>query len=610
MRDSSSWLKKLSKQFENHVSQRTNFIRTELMLYALHTYFPQHPIQKAHLLMQGYRETRINNQQWKIIKHLRHLVSEFRSSISWEIALRNYNDLAEQSNSCLGFQIDYENNCIRLTNDMFTNRYEIYESVLNQRLEFDTKKYNPAPKGDYQFKINSEEIRLVKITDKIASIGKQYQNGIPSMNLSNNHESIRITLEKLVNKGRELKEVLKYDAGEIINNSHYWDIENNKETEEIYIDGESHILGPTGSGKSTLIEILITLLIEKNKRITIATNSVGEVQDWLDFAQKTNIKAVPIIGNSERHKHLSRLNQAIMFDNKKQSFTHPGFKWLSQSCPLFALATPSIPQSTTNKRNKQPCFNQLEDVNDPKKKKYDCPLVGVCPQHITAKKLEEAQLIVGTLPGFIHKKVSSHALKENITILEYLALSTDLFIVDEVDLAQPKLDELFYPIVTLESFNETKDTWIREESYQHVNSFLQGAMVVPNRYRDSCLETSEEWRHLANKAFSSLLYSLRDIATTFEGEKTTQEIEKLLKQCSTEGRLFAAWSLFDSLAEHLSGKIKIRLGTKIRKPTTNKYEKSYGRYREIFKRIQDDLTDPRKLLKKSGGTRRKLGDKD
>ncbi|MGK7942599.1 MAG: AAA domain-containing protein [Crocosphaera sp.] len=611
MRDSNNWLQKLSKQFKEHLknydSQRSSFIRTELMLYGLQAYFPQYSIRKAHLLMQGYREPGISDYQWQIIKHLRHLASEFRSSISWEIALRNYDDLATNNNSILGFEIDYENNNIRLTNDMFTNRYEVYENVLNRKLEFDKRKYNPAPKGDYQFKINSEEIRLVKIDESIANIGIQYQNNIPSINLSRNRQAIRIPLKELVEKGRKLEPVLGYDAGEIIEKSRYWDIKQNKETDEIYINGESHILGPTGSGKSTLIESLITVLIEQNKRITIATNSVGEVQDWLEFAKKIEIEAVPIIGNSERHKHLSRLNQAIMFDDKYQSFTHPGFKWLSQCCPLFALATPSIAQSITNKRNKKPCFNQLEEIkkeshqnnqeDEQKKKKrqktkYDCPLVGVCPQHITAQELEEAQLIVGTLPGFIHKKVSSHTLKENITILEYLALTTDLFIVDEVDLAQPKLDELFYPIVTLASFKRMQDTWSRNEFYQHINSVLEGEIVVLENYKDSYLEESELWKLLACKAIGDMMYSLRDIATTHEGKKPTQEIEKLLKQCATEGRLFAAWSLFDSLAEHLSGKIKIRLEEKIRKPTANKYEKSYQRYREIFKRIQDNLTEP------------------
>jgi len=324
----------------------------------------------------------------------------------------------------------------------------------------------------------------------------------------------------------------------------------------------------------------------------LATNSVGEVQDWLEFAQKMGIKAVPIIGTSERHKHLSRLNQAVMFDNRQQSFSHPGFQWMSQSCPLFAIAIPQVPQSTSQKRNKTPCFGQLEDTDDPDHKTYDCPLVAVCPQHIKASDLEEAQLIIGTLPGFIYKKVSRHNVQENITILEYLALTTDLFVVDEVDLAQPKLDELFYPIVTIDSFKLTQDTWARSESSQHANGFLEGAIVIPNQYRDSYLEESEDWRRLADRAFSALMYSLRNIAESLEKKQPTQEIEKLLKECTKEGRLFAAWSLFDSLAEQLSGRIKVRLGQKIRQPTAKKYERSYERYRQIFKPVKDNPTNP------------------
>jgi len=462
MRDSSSWMERLRKQLSAAIPLKfSNFARIELMLYALQAYFPQQPIRKAHLLMQGYREPRISDRQWEIIKHLRHLAPEFRSSISWEIALRNYDDMANSTTAgWLGFELDYENNRITLTNNMVIQRYDTYEDALTKKpLEFDTrKKYDPAPAGNYQFNISSDQTRLVSISNAIANIGTQYKNSVPSINLSQNRAPIRISLQQLVQQGINLQSVIGYDAGRIIANSNYWDIQKNQQANEIYIDGESHILGPTGSGKSTLIESLITLLIKHNKKIAIATNSVGEVQDWLEFAQQLGIKSVPIIGTSERHKHLSRLNQAVMFGNSQQSFTHPGFRWLSQCCPLFAIATPSIPQSTNQKRNKTPCFNQLEDVDDPKQKKYDCPLVGVCPRHITPQDLEEAQLIVGTLPGFIHKKVSRHDLKENITILEYLALTTDLFVVDEVDLAQPKLDELFYPIVTIASFKPIQDT--------------------------------------------------------------------------------------------------------------------------------------------------------
>lgn len=594
MRDASSWLQKLREKFKDNVPEETNFIRTELMLYALQAFFPKQPIREAHLLMQGYREAKINDEQWEIIKHLRHLVPAFRSSISWEIALRQYDQLARSCSNWLGFEINYENNNISLTNSIFIERYKIYQKVLEKEpLKFSQQKYNPAPQGDYQFKISSEELRLVQISDDIAKIGQKQKSNIPNLNLSKKRAPIQISFEQLITKGTELSTALGYDAGEIIASSNYWNIQEDRKADEMYIDGENHILGPTGSGKSTLIECLITLLIQQGRRIAIATNSVGEVQDWLEFAQKIGIKAVPIIGSSERHKHLSRLNQAVMFGNKKkQSFTHPGFKWLSQCCPLFALATPAIPQSTSQKRYKTPCFNQLEDTKDEKKKKYDCPLISVCPQHIKAKDLAEAQLIVGTLPGFIHKKVYRHNLQENITILEYLALTTDLFVVDEVDLAQPKLDELFYPIVGIASFKHSQDTWTRNESYQHVHSHLEGEVVVLDFFRDSYLEKSEGWRLLASGAIGNLMYSLRDIADNLKGKKPTQEIEKLLKDIAREGKLFAAWSLFDSLAENLSGSIKVRLGQKTRQSTADKYQRSYKRYRQIFKPIQDDPTEP------------------
>ncbi|MEH1938723.1 MAG: ATP-binding protein [Nostoc sp.] len=572
----------------------SDFARTELMLHALWTHFPDQAIRKAHLLMQGYREPGTTDAQWDILKHLRHLAPEFRSSISWEIALRSYDDVAKSSASgWLGFDIDYPSNKITPTKKMALARYDLYERLLTQEpLKFRQTKYRPAPAGDYEFNINPQQTRTIRISKEIANIGVKYATQIPSINLSKDRQSIKIPLADLIKKGTELKPILGYDAGQILNQSTYWDIQQDQEAREIFIDGEGHILGPTGSGKSTLIDCLVALLVDSNKRVAIATNSVGEVQNWLEFAQKVGIRAVPIIGESERHKHLSRLNQAVMFSNKQQPFTHPGFKWLSQSCPLYSLAQPQIPQTSSGQRSRPPCFGKLQDVNDPNKV-YSCPLAPICPRHIKANTLENAQLIVGTLQGFIQKKVAPHNLTENITILEYLALTTDLLIIDEVDLAQPKLDEIFYPTETLASFDLLQDTWTRTESYQHVHGLMEGEVVVPGRYRDPYLEQSEDQRHLANRGIGALMYLMRNITNTIKGKSSRQEIENLLKAYTQEGRLFTAWTFFDKLAEQLSGLAHVQSSAnKIRKQTLSKYQRNYDRYREIFKRIQNNPVSP------------------
>jgi ABC-type oligopeptide transport system ATPase subunit len=606
MRDRETWVKILKKEMGGDsppiAMKFPDFARTELMIYALHKYFPDRSIQKAHLLMQGYREPKMTDDQWGILNHLRHLVPEFRSSISWEIALRSYEEAAKSSASgWLGFEIDLKANTIALTNKMILQRYQLYEKVLKQTLLFQTKSYKPAPAGDYEFNIDPRHTRVIRIPPEIANIGIENGGRIPSIKLSQDRAPIRISLTDLIQKGTELQSVLGYDAGEILGRSNYWDIQQNRSATEIVIDKEGHILGPTGSGKSTLIDCLVKCLIDSGHRVAISTNSVGEVQAWLDFAQKVGIAAVPIIGDSERHKHLSRLNQAIMSSDKQQPFTHPGFRWLSEGCPLYALSDPQIPQPSEGKRSKPPCFQKLQDLNNshennPKKKgrdKYDCPIAPICPRHIKAIELENAQLIVGTLQGFIQKKVSSHALREDVTILEYLALTTDLFIIDEVDLAQPILDEIFYPIVPLSSFDNVRDTWTRTESYQHVHGLLEGEVVVLGRYKDPHWEESEDQRQIANRAISSLMYSIRNTIERTKGKSLDREIEKLLREYSQRGRLFTAWTFFDHLAAQLSGLAQVQSGKqKVSKPTLAKYNRLYDRYREIFKRTQDNPLSP------------------
>ena len=598
MRDRTTWIDSLKKAMGENIPLSPmnfqDFARTELMLYALQTYFPRQPVQKAHLLMQGYREPTLTDTQWETLKHLRHLAPEFRSSIRWEIALRSYNEVARSFNSgWLGFEIDYTANVITSTRNMAVERYNIYRRILTQPLQFQTTKYQPAPAGDYEFNINPEQIRAVRIPQEIANIGREYTPQIHKIRLYYDREAIRINLNDLIQKGTALQSILGYDAGQILSQSNYWDLQKNQTATEIVIDQENHILGPTGSGKSTLIDCLVADLIERGKRVAISTNSVGEVQSWLEFAQKVGIKAVPIMGDSERHKHLNRLNQAIMFGDRQQPFTHPGFRWLAQCCPLYELSDVKIPQPSDRERHRPPCFQKLRDVNEPNKT-YDCPIAPICPRHIKASELENAQLIVGTLQGFIHKKVSSHALTENVTILEYLALTTDLFIIDEVDLAQPKLDEIFYPTLTLASFEaSTQDTWTREESYQNVHGPLQGEVVVPGNFNDPYLEQSEDQRHLANRGIGILMYLMRNIAKGIKGKASDQDIEKLLGEYTKNGRLFTAWTLFDQLAEQLSGLAHIRASTKkVRQQTLTKRERLYKQYREIFKRIQDNPVAP------------------
>lgn len=598
MRDRRAWIETLKQIMGGSIPPIgvafPDFARTELFLYALYAHFPRQAIASGHLLLQGYREPGTTDSQWEILKHLRHLAPEFRSSINWEIARRTYDDVAKSpGGGWLGFSIDYSANHIALTKNMALERYDLYERLLTQEpLEFSPQSYRPASAGDYLFNVSPQQPMLIKIPEELAQIGLQHVSQVPSLQTCNNRSPIRISRKHLIEKGTALQAILKYDAGAILERSTIWDLVQDCQADEICINQKSHLLGPTGSGKSTLVECLTAELIDQGNRIAIATNSVGEVQDWLVFAEKVGIRAVPIIGESERHQHLSRLNQACMFSDRQQPFDHPGFGWLGLSCPLHSLSTVPISQPSNGQRYRLPCFNKLQDASNPEKH-YDCPLVSVCPRHIQAAELENAQLIVGTLQGFIQKKLTPHTLTDNLTVLEYLALTTDLFIIDEVDLAQPKLDETFYPTVTLASFDVMQDTWTRAEAYQHVHGLLEGEVVVTGRYNDLYLEQSEDQRHLVNRGLGALMYLIRNIAKSIKGKVLDQDLEELLKAYTQEGRLFTAWTFFDHLAQQLSGLAQAKHHPEsIRKPTLKKYERSYERYCGIFKRIQADPVRP------------------
>jgi pPIWI RE three-gene island domain Z len=219
MRDRENWIKILKKEMGGESPpipmKFPDFARTELLLYALHNYFPDRSIQKAHLLMQGYREPNMTDEQWEILNHLCHLTPEFRSSISWEIALRSYEEVAKSSASWLGFEIDLKANTISLTNKMIVQRYQLYEKVLNQALLFKTRAYKPAPAGDYEFNLDPQQTRVIRIPPEIAKIGIENGGRIPSIKLSKDRAPIKVTLTDLIEKGSELKSVLGYDAGEI-----------------------------------------------------------------------------------------------------------------------------------------------------------------------------------------------------------------------------------------------------------------------------------------------------------------------------------------------------------------------------------------------------------
>lgn len=281
------------------------------------------------------------------------------------------------------------------------------------------------------------------------------------------------------------------------------------------IDGFTHLIGMVGAGKTTLTDLIIYLAHETERRVTVVVNDVTAVMDKVVQLRNLNIRAVPILGATNRKKHIERIARVAGAPWLKNHPLGEALDFLDTGCMLAAGLSRPIPIDGA------PCFN-LRPAEG--RGLYSCPFIPACPRFRTERSLAEAEVWVTTVEGLISRRLRNQ--EEQWLMAEVVYRNCDLVIIDEIDVMQQRADRLFAGTSIL---------------------YAPGAGVLQELSSRSQALFSRATSYAGDERY----YPLGKTIETAQG--TIMTLFNWLLVNRSESRAFTSWSLLRQLSYLLSG---------------------------------------------------------
>lgn len=214
-----------------------------------------------------------------------------------------------------------------------------------------------------------------------------------------------------------------------------------------YLDlsGLRHMIGLPGSGKTTLVTILLVWLDRKGYRAVVLLPSIEISINLIATLKHYGARASLLSGQSpdSRRRHAARLAQKAATFHPPSGFggSIAGADLLAQGCALPAFSDrPLEPEAFPI--GSPPCTsvyeigkNRRQDEN-----RRLCPLSGWCGYLKASRDLTSSNIWVGHIKS-LDTYVPEPFTRTRIRYFELVARTADLVIVDEADGAQRMLDE-------------------------------------------------------------------------------------------------------------------------------------------------------------------------
>jgi hypothetical protein len=440
----------------------------------------------------------------------------------------------------------------RSTLPYMPERERIYDGALQEPAEHEKRKLNYAKPGTYSIIIREKERPVINANIQLT---EQFLNGASDLtcdwwarlNESDNlratarqgkktgaRSPITVTMADLEQAAVELHSLdpggdwggrmdkihrsLKSFSrpGEQSSESADLVTDGRREAQSITIDKLFHLVGMMGSGKSTLISILVYHLVRKRGlHVTLMLSTVAESLQRAAELRKLGIKAAPALG-SDRYEHRLKYGVAHNADLSPTRFFLPpleprarvagasasdgeyegwdddseyddegegewseeaaawtsghefeyneaqspasmaphehAMRWLTAPCALSA----AVEGGQIIPPGKEPCFSLMQDG-----RKYVCPLLKVCPVHQATQDLFGAQVWVVNPASFIHTRSPGYEDEPDMRMLEAIYRNSDLLVIDEADKVQVQWDLNFAPTDDLFGQPEALISWLR-----------------------------------------------------------------------------------------------------------------------------------------------------
>jgi len=237
------------------------------------------------------------------------------------------------------------------------------------------------------------------------------------------------------------------------------------ETSVIQLEGLKHLIGLPGTGKTTLIILILMWLDARDYRTAVLLPSIEMSLNLLGDLRFYGADVGLLVGQSPetRINHANKLAERLGADESRGfGRSVAGADLLGLTCALAAFDTD--PEGHDAFPHLTPPCNQvlqrgLRKDGTPKQNesKHLCPLSGTCGRMKAPRDLARRRIWLGHVLS-MDTRISPHFADEQMRYFEAVATACDLVIVDEADGAQAALDRK-----AISSLDLTGS----EESYEH-----------------------------------------------------------------------------------------------------------------------------------------------
>lgn len=212
------------------------------------------------------------------------------------------------------------------------------------------------------------------------------------------------------------------------------------ETSVIDLGGLRHMIGVPGSGKTTLITLLLVWLHRQGCKTAVMLPSIASCQNMREVLARYGCAAGLLTGQSTatRRRHAeNNAGRAAALTRYGFGGTVSGAELFGRNCALPGFSDRGMLEGVF-KEGQPPCKAIYQ--GDDEKKKYLCPLASWCGYQRAARELTEHDIWLGHIKS-LDTEVPAHFTTHQMRYFELLAKTFDLVIVDEADGAQKMLDE-------------------------------------------------------------------------------------------------------------------------------------------------------------------------
>ena len=450
---------------------------------------------------------------------------------SWAEAVREYQHLRE---TVRGFDdVSLDQVPRRRQVAVAKGRWDVYDSLLTAAAPLSGRSLHPAEPGRYSF-FNGRDRNWLQMPELNGSTPEPHALGTPP---ALDGRPIRVTKDELKATARAMNRRRPEKWVSRLNDVRFGISDGNgfADSEELTVEGLTHVLGIVGAGKSTLRDVLAIHVAQKLKgRVTVVVNDVAEA---LKCVERYNAclgssgHAAPVIGMSGRPEHLHRLHRRKTSRGLRNVLDHQdeGFGYLSVQCLLnpilVAQGNEPVEYHAAPCESLHPPTRSTQDDADIDDVEWSsarraCPLWNRCGRHEGSRLLRDAVIWVATPAALVDARIPWAQNPEKVHFLEAAARRSDLIVIDEADRVQVQLDSMFAPGIVLTGqgaqswvdntvihrsgeFSEHGRVQLSSQSVETWNSSMHGVGMISDQLTAKLVQDKALRRWLPARHFSS-----------------------------------------------------------------------------------------------------------